>query len=172
MKYLDITYPDINNGLGCRVTLWVSGCSNHCPGCQNQFTWDKNAGTKFDYSDVVERVSGILDKPYIAGWTLSGGEPLDLRDEEKLPIILNLVKILKEKYPEKNLWVYSGFTLSELQENPIAKEILRYVDVLVDGRFILELRNTSLEFRGSSNQVIWRNTGNGEFVKYTEIMKR
>ena len=171
MKYLDITYPDINNGLGCRVTIWVSGCLNHCPFCHNQFTWDKDSGKNFDYEKTIKEVSDILEKPYISGWTLSGGEPLDLRDEEKLPVILNIVKILKEKHPNKNLWVYSGFTLDELLENDIARTILSYTDVLVDGRYVHELRNTSLEFRGSSNQIIWKNV-NGKFEKFTELMKK
>lgn len=157
MRIHGITYPDINNGLGCRVTLWVSGCIHHCKGCHNKETWDFNSGRVFTKEDK-ETLFKLLDKPYIKGLTLSGGDPLCSYDD-----ILSLVKEVKERYTDKDIWLYSGFTLDEIKSN--FKDILEYVDVIVDGVFIEELKDVSLKFRGSSNQNIWIKKENC-FVKY------
>lgn len=153
MKYTAITSPDINNGLGFRVTLWVSGCPHHCLGCHNQELWDENIGKDFELDKVFKELSEVLDKPYIKGLTLCGGEPLDINNQDKLDHILELLIKIQERYEKtKDIWAYSGSTYEELMESKTAKEILNYIDVLVDGKYIQELRNTSLAFRGSENQ--------------------
>ena len=157
MNYLRITGPDIENGLGFRVTLWISGCSLGCPGCQNHMGWDFKAGKEFTdetYQELVEK----LNKPYIKGLTLSGGNP------SESPEVVNVIKCLKNDLPEKDIWLFSGFTLEELKEQG-KTELLGLIDVLVDGRFILSERDTSLAFRGSRNQIIWMKDPEGNFVK-------
>lgn len=150
MKILDITYPDINNGLGCRVTLWISGCSHHCKGCQNEFSWNYHVGEVFD-DNTYKKIYDALSKDYISGLTLSGGDPLD-QPESVLDEILELVKRVKLDFPTKNIWVYTGCTYSELKGTQL--EILKYCDVLVDGRFEIEKRDITIAFRGSTNQHI------------------
>ena len=159
MRIHGITYPDINNGLGCRVTLWVSGCIHHCKGCHNSETWDFNSGRAFTDEDKT-KLFEILDKPYIKGLTLSGGDPLCSYND-----ILNLVKEVKEKFPTKDIWLFSGFTMDEIKNN--YKEILQYIYVIVDGKYVKELKDTSLKFRGSSNQNIWVKNNN-IFIKENE----
>lgn len=156
MRIHNITYPDINNGLGCRVTLWVSGCVHHCKGCHNPETWDFNGGREFTYDDK-KMIFEILEKPYIKGITLSGGDPLCSYDD-----ILILVKEIKEKFPNKDIWVFTGFTFDYVNKH--MGELLNYVDVIVDGKYVEDLRDVSLKFRGSSNQNIWINK-NGVFEK-------
>ena len=156
MNIHGITYPDVNNGLGCRVTLWVSGCIHHCHGCHNQETWDFNSGRKFTLDDKT-KLFEILSLPYIKGLTLSGGDPLCSYGE-----VLALVKEIKENFTSKDIWLYSGFTLEYIKEH--FEEILKYLDVIVDGKFIKELKDVSLPFRGSSNQNIWK-IENGKFTK-------
>lgn len=148
MNYSEITYPDVNNGVGCRVTLWVSGCNIHCPYCQNPQTWDFNAGNEFT-EDVKLKLFNILSKPYIQGITLSGGNPLDNYGD-----ILELLQEIKSMFGnKKDVWLYSGYTLEEIISKDMV-EMLEYIDVLVDGPYIHELRDISLPFRGSSNQRI------------------
>lgn len=150
MKILNITYPDINNGLGCRVTLWISGCTHKCKGCQNECSWSYNIGETFT-TETYKKIYNILKLPYISGLTLSGGDPLN-QSEEVLNEILNLVKKLKTDFPNKNIWVYTGFTYNELKG--LQLEILKYCDILVDGRFINSKKDITLAFRGSTNQNI------------------
>ena len=159
MNIHGITYPDVNNGLGCRVTLWVSGCLHHCKGCHNKETWDFNSGRNFTNKDK-EKLFELLSLPYIKGLTLSGGDPLCSYDD-----ILKLIIETKNRFPNKDIWLYSGFTLEYIQTH--FKAILGYIDVLVDGKFIEELKDTSLPFRGSSNQNIWK-IENGNFIKILE----
>ncbi len=156
MRIHNITYPDINNGLGCRVTLWVSGCVHHCKGCHNPETWDFNGGREFT-DDDKKMIFEILEKPYIKGITLSGGDPLCSYDN-----ILILIKEIKEKFPNKDIWVFTGFTFDYVNKH--MEELLNYVDVIVDGKYVEDLRDVSLKFRGSSNQNIWINK-NGVFEK-------
>jgi anaerobic ribonucleoside-triphosphate reductase activating protein len=169
-----ITQPDINNGLGCRVTLWVTGCPNHCPGCHNPETWDKLAGKVFNEKAKSELLE-LLKKPYIKGLTLSGGEPMDFNDSDKCSVLLDLAKTVKTELPEKDIWVFSGFTLRELLSHPSTSIILDYVDNLVDGRFEQNLADKSLAFRGSKNQKIYHNytyesiTGPDNWVDKTEF---
>ena len=156
MRIHGITYPDINNGTGCRVTLWVSGCIHHCKGCHNPETWDFQSGRKFTDKDK-DKLYEILSKPYIQGITLSGGDPLCSYND-----VLELIKEIKNKFPTKDIWLYSGFTFDFIKNK--FSEILNYVDTIVDGKFIEELKDVSLKFRGSSNQNIWKKNGN-EFIK-------
>lgn len=158
MNISGISYPDVNNGLGCRVTLWVSGCSHHCKGCQNKETWDKKSGRVFSKEDK-DKLFEILSKPYIKGLTLSGGDPLDSFDE-----VLQLVKEIRETFGStKDIWLYTGYTLEQIN-NSEKKEILPYINYLVDGLFELDKRDITLKFRGSSNQIIWENK-DGNFEK-------
>ena len=158
MNISGISYPDVNNGLGCRVTLWVSGCSHHCKGCQNKETWDKKSGRVFSKEDK-DKLFEILSKPYIKGLTLSGGDPLDSFDE-----LLELVEEIRDTFGStKDIWLYTGYTLDQIK-NSEKKEILPYINYLVDGPFELDKRDITLKFRGSTNQIIWENR-NGKFEK-------
>lgn len=147
MKYESITASDVNNGLGCRVTLWVSGCTHHCKGCHNRQTWKFSSGRP--YTPQVEDVLfNEIDKPYIKGLTLSGGDPLDSPDG-----VLELLKDFRNRFGNtKDVWVYTGYTYKYCKEH--FKEILDLSDILVDGMFDCAKRDTSLAFRGSSNQRI------------------
>ena len=158
MNISGISYPDVNNGLGCRATLWVSGCSHHCKGCQNKETWDKKSGRVFSKEDK-DKLFEILSKPYIKGLTLSGGDPLDTFDE-----VLQLVKEIRNTFGStKDIWLYTGYTLEQIN-NSEKKEILPYINYLVDGPFELDKRDITLKFRGSTNQIIWENK-DGKFEK-------
>ena len=157
MRIHGITYPDTNNGLGFRVTLWVSGCIHHCHGCHNQETWDFNSGREFTDEDK-NKIFELLALPYIKGLTLSGGDPLCSYHD-----ILILIKEIKDKFPNKDIWLFSGFTFEYIKQH--FNEIINYVDVIVDGKFIEELKDLSLKFRGSSNQNIWIKQKDGNFVK-------
>ena len=157
MRIHSISYPDINNGLGCRVTIWVAGCSHHCKGCQNRETWPFKSGRPFSSGDK-EKLFDILSRDYIKGITFSGGDPLDSLDDT-----VSLMAEVKKRLPKKDIWLYTGYTLSEI-ENSDKRKALEYTDVLVDGEFILAQRDITLEFRGSSNQVIYEKK-DGKFVK-------
>lgn len=158
MRFWSISYPDLNNGLGCRVTLWVAGCSHHCKGCHNRQTWDFESGRLFTKTDK-DKLFEVLNKSYIKGITLSGGDPMDSFHE-----ILDLVREIKEKFPSKDIWLYSGYTLKEI-ENSFRNEIIPFIDYLVDGKFEIDKRDISLKFRGSSNQIIWAKDKDGKFVE-------
>lgn len=156
---MKMTYPDVENGLGCRVTLWVSGCKHHCKGCHNEETWDFLSGKEFTSEDK-EKLFGVLSKPYIKGITFSGGDPIFSYDD-----VVSLCEEIRERFPSKNIWLYSGFTIEEIRD--MFPRILGLIDVLVDGRFVESLRDVSLAFRGSSNQRIWRRDAeSGEFSIY------
>ena len=149
MNYKTITYPDVNNGIGLRVTLWLQGCSHHCFNCQNPMMWDENGGKKFDET-VKEQLFELLSKPYIKGLTLSGGDPLySIKD------LVPLLEEVKANFPEKNIWLYTGFTFKQILINKYLRQVLDYVDVIVDGKFDNSLKDISIAFRGSTNQNIW-----------------
>lgn len=159
MKYQKITYPDVNNGLGCRATLWVSGCTHHCKGCHNKCTWSFDKGKEYDES-VEEKMFSLISEPYIKGLTLSGGDPLDNYDS-----VLGIVKRFRERFGnEKDIWLYTGYVLSDVMLSD-KREILDYVDYAVDGEFNISLKDITLAFRGSSNQIIWEKNSDGDFVK-------
>ena len=149
MKYRCITSPDINNGLGCRVTLWVSGCNRKCPHCHNSELWDYTIGK--DLTECFEELQPILQKSYIKGLTLSGGDPLDQTNESLFELI-QLIRKVKEQFPTKDIWIYCGEEFENIVQNELAKEVLKLCDVLVDGKFIMEQRDITLPFRGSRNQ--------------------
>lgn len=144
MRYHNITKDDMLNGDGLRVVLWVSGCSHCCKECQNPVTWDPNGGLLFGEPEKQE-VFKELAKDYVAGITFSGGDPLYYGNR---PQIQKLAKEIKEKFPDKTIWLYTGF----VWESVASLEIMRYADVVVDGEFIVEQKDTQLHWRGSANQ--------------------
>ena len=168
LRILDITGPDICNGLGVRMTLWVSGCKHHCPQCHNEWTWKYEQGRVFseEKESILAEIREHLGKPYYKGITFSGGDPL-CQEDEALAEILEIMDFVKKEFPEKDIWLYTGFTLEHIKScnSPLFNKILGYVDVLVDGRFKIDKKDFSLKFRGSSNQVIWEKGENGEFVR-------
>ena len=151
MKILNITSPDVNNGTGFRVTLWVAGCSHHCRGCHNPESWDYNQGKSL--REVRKDLFDRLDKSYIQGLTLSGGDPL-AQSRKSLLELYFLLRRIKKKFPNKDIWIYSGYTHEEILQDKFKKLVLSQCDVLVDGLYRYALRETSLPFRGSSNQRI------------------
>lgn len=157
MRIAGITYPDVANGIGFRVTLWVQGCSHRCPGCHNSGTWDFNGGKEFD-EEEKKKLFDVLSKPYIKGLTLSGGDPLFSYSD-----IIVLLKEVREKFPDKDVWLWSGFTLDSIRGRFPA--VLTLVDYIVDGKFDETKKDLTLAFRGSSNQTIWEKNENGEFVR-------
>ena len=150
MNYIKITKNDIANGIGIGCVLWVSGCDIHCKNCHNQSTWDFNAGQLFT-EDTMQEILLTLTKPYISRFTLSGGHPLDPLNA---PEVLKIVKRVKMVFPNKDIWIYSGYEWNYIIQNETLREIMKYTDVLVDGAYVDELRDISLPFRGSSNQRI------------------
>ena len=144
MRYHNITKDDMLNGDGLRVVLWVSGCSHCCKGCQNPITWDVNGGILFDDA-AKQEIFEQLDKPYISGITFSGGDPLHSANRMD---VRTLMAEIREKYPEKTIWLYTG----DVWENVMHYPMMRYVDVLVDGEFMIEKRDVKLMWKGSSNQ--------------------
>ena len=151
MKILNITSPDVNNGTGFRVTLWIAGCSHHCRGCHNPESWDYNQGKSL--REVRKDLFDRLDKSYIQGLTLSGGDPL-AQSRKSLLELYFLLRRIKKKFPNKDIWIYSGYTHEEILQDKFKKLVLSQCDVLVDGLYKYALRDTSLPFRGSSNQRI------------------
>ena len=155
MNYGEIKYTDIANGVGCRTSLFVSGCTHHCKGCFNEETWDFNFGKPFT-KEVEDEIIESLRPAYIAGLTILGGEPMEVVNQK---VIRPFIERGKAEVPGKNIWIYSGYTWEELTDEDNKRchcedtmEILRSIDVLVDGEFKLDLKNISLRFRGSSNQ--------------------
>ena len=150
MNYIKVTKNDIANGIGVGCVLWVSGCDIHCKNCHNQSTWDFNSGQLFT-EDTMQEILLTLTKPYISRLTLSGGHPLD---PHNAPKVLEIVKRVKMVFPNKDIWIYSGYEWENIIKDETLREILKYTDVLVDGAYIDELRDISLAFKGSSNQRI------------------
>ena len=150
MNYHNIKTDDMLNGDGLRVTCWVSGCDIGCFNCYNPQTWDFNSGIPFT-EDTMQELLYDLSKPYIKGCTLSGGHPFD---PHNAPKVLEIVKRVKMVFPNKDIWIYTGYVWEDIIKDDILKEILKRTDVLVDGAYIDELRDISLPFRGSSNQRI------------------
>ena len=147
MNYLGIDKSSISNGPGVRVVLWVSGCTIHCKGCQNPESWDFCAGKVFD-EDAKKELLEVLNKPYIRGITFSGGHPLEKENQEA---IYDLCKEIKDKYPKKDIWLYTGYNYEFILSKKIL-DIIALCDVVIDGRYIEEQRDITLPFRGSKNQ--------------------
>jgi len=144
MRYHNITKDDMNNGDGLRVVLWVAGCNHCCKECQNPLTWDPNGGLAFDDAAKAE-IFDQLDKSYISGITFSGGDPLHFANVDG---VTELAQEIKEKYPDKTIWLYTG----SLWEDVAALPLMKYIDVIVDGEFMIDLRDVTLMWKGSSNQ--------------------
>ena len=150
MNYEKVDKCSVSNGAGVRTVLWVSGCDVHCHNCHNPQTWDFNSGIPFT-EETMQELLYDLSKPYIKGCTLSGGHPLD---PHNAPKVLEIVKRVKMVFPNKDIWIYSGYEWENIIKDETLREILKYTDVLVDGAYVDELRDISLPFRGSSNQRI------------------
>lgn len=156
MNYADIKQYDVANGLGIRVSLFVSGCTHHCKNCFNKETWDFHFGNPFTEAEI-EKILEYLKPSYVSGLSLLGGEPFEPENQEGL---LPLVKKVKEAYPDKNIWCYTGYLFDEdicakmLDQVPETRELLSYIDVLIDGPFVEERKNLKIRFRGSDNQRI------------------
>ena len=177
MYYGEIKTCDIANGEGVRVSLFVSGCTHHCPGCFNQETWDFHYGK--EYTEETEReLLKSLEPGYISGLTLLGGEPFEPQNQE---VLVSLLRKVRERYPEKDVWCYSGYLFDRdlLGESrarcEYTEEMLSMIDILVDGRFVEGLRDITLVFRGSSNQRVIdvkKSLSEGEIVLWEQKMKR
>ena len=150
---LTITHPDVENGKGCRVTIWCAGCTHNCPGCHNKHTWAYNQGHSITESNVKEEIYKAVDKDYIQGITFSGGDPLD-QSYIALKELYMFITEFKIDFPDKDIWIYTGGLFEDLVKVPIIRKILNKCDVLVDGPFVQELYDPDLTFRGSTNQRI------------------
>ena len=155
MNYASINEMDIANGTGLRVNLFVSGCTHHCKGCFNPEAWDFNYGKEFT-EKTEQQIIEYMNFDYIKGITILGGEPMEPESQKAL---LPFRKKIKSMFPNKDIWIYSGYTLEEMLEGKLSKtattkEILETADILVDGEFIETKKNLKLKFRGSSNQRI------------------
>ena len=154
MNYSKIKKVDIANGPGCRTSIWLSGCRNNCRECFNPDLWDFKAGKVLSDS-VIDEVVETLKPEYIAGLTILGGEPLEPENQQS---VLKLIMKVRERFPKKTIWVYTGFTWETLLEGKercctnIIMDILQNIDILVDGPFQIENKQAGLPFRGSSNQ--------------------
>ena len=144
MRYHNITKDDMLNGDGLRVVLWVSGCEHRCEDCHNKVTWDPQDGLVFDEA-ALEEIFTQLTKSYISGITFSGGDPLHPANEKEVE---GLMKNIKERFPDKTIWLYTGYVWEQIKE----KSLMQYVDVCVDGPYIKELFDSKLLWKGSKNQ--------------------
>lgn len=145
-NYMKINETDLVNGEGIRVSLFFSGCSHRCKNCFNQEAWDFNAGKLFT-EETVDKIIELLNKPYIRGLSVLGGEPFDNYSD-----LITICKRVKQETNNKDIWIWTGYNFSDISD----KEVLNFADVIVDGRFVEEEKDLSLAFRGSKNQQIWR----------------
>ncbi len=174
MNYSGIKNCDVANGPGVRVSLFVSGCTHHCKGCFNAETWDFNFGEEFT-DEHADQIIEYLKPSYIKGFSLLGGEPFEPCNQR---VLVSFLKRIKETYPEKTIWCYTGYLLDDelLSESrarcEVTDEMLSYIDILVDGEFKQELKDLRLRFRGSSNQRIIdlkETLSGGEIVWWKEL---
>lgn len=180
MNYLKIEHDDVCNGIGIRCTIWFTGCSHKCAGCFNKETWDENSGIEFDI-EAKKELFDELSKDYISGITFSGGDPLH---ENNIIEVNNIIQEIKKQFPNKTIWLYTGYTWEELLPNTLIKgideestihnvraNIIKSCDVVVDGPYIDDLRDITLKWRGSSNQRVidvQKTLQNGEIVLWTD----
>lgn len=154
MYYGNIKKYDIADGLGVRVSLFVSGCTNHCKGCFQSETWDFHYGKPFT-EETEKEILDALNHEYIQGFTVLGGEPFEPENQR---VLVQLLKKIRETYPDKDIWSYTGFVYDQdllagqRKHTEVTDEMLSYIDVLVDGPFVLEKKSIALSFRGSENQ--------------------
>lgn len=175
MNYAEIKNVDIANGPGVRVSLFVSGCTHHCKGCFNEITWDFNYGEEYT-QETIDYILGLLKPDYIRGITFLGGEPMDPRNQEA---VLDTIRQIKATYPQKDIWLFTGYVydrdITKMMDTlPHTRDILSYIDVMVDGPFILEQKNLNLMFRGSENQRLIdmkQTLSSGEIVLVDESAK-
>lgn len=146
MNYVGIDKCSSCNGEGFRVVLWVSGCDHKCKGCHNKDYWNVNSGKTFTI-DTLNYIISLLDEPYMKGITFSGGDPLH---KSNIGFITNIARAIKVNLPNKDIWLYTGSTYEEVKD----LEVFKYVDYVVDGEYVEDLRDISLAFKGSSNQRI------------------
>ena len=142
-----VIQASVADGKGFRTVVFFSGCEHHCKGCHNKDSWDRNYGIEFTVEDLFKNLYPLLNKEYIQGLTLSGGDPLM---SYNYPEALKLAKKVKEEFPNKDIWCYTGYTYDKVKD----LEIMKYIDVLVDGTYKKELHDARLAFKGSSNQNI------------------
>lgn len=164
MKFSAYNFADLLNGEGCRVSIFVSGCSHACRGCYNQKTWKPDFGEKWT-EEHLQKLIEDLSHPGISGLTLTGGDPLY---EDNLEEVEKIVDAVKEALPEKTIWMWSGYYLEELNET--RKRIVEKVDTFIDGRFEESLHDPKLLWRGSSNQSIWR-ISDGDIRQETDRLR-
>ena len=181
MNYHNITHDDMLNGSGLRVVLWCSGCERHCKNCQNPQTWDYESGISFD-EKAKKELFDELKKDYISGITFSGGDPLA---SNNLFNIYNLMKEIKSEFPQKTIWLYTGYTWEQIMypvvtndfniekraTDQMREQIVSYCDVVVDGEYVDELRDITLHWCGSSNQRVidvQKSLSSGKVVLYEE----
>lgn len=154
MNYADIKQYDVANGPGIRISLFVSGCTHHCKECFNPETWDFNYGKPFT-QETIDLIIEYMKPEFISGLTLLGGDPFEIQNQEPL---IPMLKQVKSVYPDKTVWCFTGYDFERdivgrmMNEYPFTKELLSYIDVMVDGEFILEQKDLSLIFKGSANQ--------------------
>ena len=154
MKYGTIKKCDIANGPGVRISLFVSGCRHHCKGCFQPETWDFNYGNEFT-QETEKEIIDALEPYYIKGLTVLGGEPFEPENQR---VLVKFLKDIRSRFPNKTIWCYTGYTLEDLLAQhgkarcEVTDEMCGYIDVLVDGEFVLDKKDISLKFRGSSNQ--------------------
>lgn len=146
MRYHNITKDDMLNGDGLRVVLWVAGCEHRCHNCQNPVTWDIEGGLEFDEA-ARQEIFDELNKSYISGITFSGGDPLHTKNRSDIGV---LAEKISKQFPDKTIWLYSGYEWQDIRDLPFMK----YIDILVDGPFIEKMKDTRLPWRGSSNQKV------------------
>lgn len=147
MKYAEIKEFDVANGPGIRVSLWTQGCSHRCPNCFNKETWDFCKGKEFTYEQIEEIKNLLKSSPIKKDFSILGGDPLE---KPNLPMLEILLEELKTEFPTLNIWLWTGYTWDEIKH----LDLMKYIDVVVDGKFIEELKDLRLKFRGSSNQRI------------------
>lgn len=151
-KYAKINYIDTVNGFGIRVSIFFSGCNFHCKNCFNSELWDFNYGIPFT-EETINKIIELLAPDYIKGLSILGGEPFHNYDA-----VIKLIKKVKEIYPNKDIWIWTGYKFDDIPEE--CKDILSLADVIVDGRYEEDKRDLSIAFRGSTNQRIWRKSTN------------
>ena len=174
MNYAEIKYCDIANGPGVRTSLFVSGCTHHCPGCFNEIAWDFEYGKPFT-QETIDAILASLEPGYIAGLTLLGGEPFEYANQQGL---LPLLQQTKSRFPQKNIWCFTGYLFDKdicgqmCEKWDVTREMLSYIDVLVDGKFMQELKSLNLKFKGSSNQrtiLVQESLAKGDYLMNTIV---
>ena len=177
MNYASKKIMDVANGPGVRMSLFVSGCTHYCKGCFNSEAWDFDYGKPFTQKEI-DYIIDYVSSPYIAGLTILGGEPMEHVNQQG---ILPLLRQFREKLPDKSVWCFTGYDFEKdvtgrmLNEYPETKELLSYIDVMVDGKFVEELKDLSIRFRGSSNQriiMVKESLESGQVVLWDEKSER